>query len=756
MKQRIIKEVPTIHPSFRLSSFFVFYFLLVSLAPESLLRHFHNHHAASNTRTLFVVAAAAGDMDSTSSSPYKLLTSAQIFSELQSLSQKYPNLAKLTTAQELFDLPQAGSKHDCTFLPRNDNTTTQRPHGCPNFILTLHDSIVHPIGSASDRSLPEVFISGALHGNERVGPTAVLETAKLLLAAAECESLPRYVVPPDVNTEEGAEWLLQVQEGEACRAQLANDMGITDEQRRWLARLVSTRRIVMVPMTNALGYDRNDRTENGVDPNRDFPYDVQKPERCMQTIAGRTVNELFQTHLFQMCLTFHAGTEVIGYEWGAYPYLPTNVSPDDTAQREISGAYSRFAGGFQGTDMYKTGTMNELVYAVKGGMEDWAYAGSWDTEKMIPCEPVQYGGYDRNRTIYNASTLRALNMLIETSNDKIPKDHLGSKQEILNNSAASVYNGHVTRNIRLALTAIELVQPYVAIWGANMVPLKNDVIPALDRSGRSCTKSKVMKIPQGQNDTVIAWTVGGGFTVDYTTIMYTKWDNVPDAMDCMHQPLDSELGTMFRTTEAAKGTTQWNSEWMDKSSDVHQGQPMFFATIDTSVFEPGDQIAIYATARVDQGWKYVPDGAKPNMPPMSHVVNARTNPDWRHENAGKLIQGRRDWYSIPLTLVISENSQDTDTVDLSDRFILSDLDVNKPQIMDERSDDDIGSNIYVSKEPTPNVFLILVGTVSCFVAIYSVRKLVQARRYRHRDRVFDHDAFVDEYRFRDLELTEIS
>jgi Predicted deacylase len=696
------------------------------------------------------------------------LTSAQIYNELLTISDKYPNLAKLNTAQELFDLASAGTSHDCTFYDHpvvTSSSSSSSSFGCPNFILTIHDTIAHPPGSESDRSLPEVFLSGALHGNERVGPTAVLQTAKLLLAAAQCESLPRYYHPPeDVNTEEGADWILEVQQGEECRKDLLADYGITDEQRRWLARLVSTRRIVIVPMTNALGYDRNERTEDGVDPNRDFPYDVQKPQKCMQTIAGRTVNELFQRHLFQMCLTFHAGTEVIGYEWGAYPYLPTSISPDDTAQRQISEAYSSFAGGFDGTDVYRTGTMNELVYAVKGGMEDWAYAGSWDTDKMIPCEPTQYGGYDKNRTVYNGSTLRAFNMLIETSNDKIPKDHLGSSREILSSESNYEYNGHVSRNVRLALTAIELVQPYVVIWGANRVPLKNDVIPTMDRSGRTCRTSKIMKIPQGRNDTTIAWYVGGGFTVDYTTIMYAKWDNVPDKMNCEHQPLDSEIGRSFRMVQATTGSTRWKRDWVKEADAVYQGQPMFVATIDTSMYEPGDQIAVYATAKLDQGWNYVPDGAKPNnIPPMSHIVNARTNENWRHENVGKIIQGRQDWYSIPLTLVISDDPGDVNTTDLSDRFIISDLDFDRPHTLDGRSDDDIGwkdsiSNTKPTKGKSPGILLIGVISACCVVGLYKVRNWSQRRRYR-RERIQseeDDDAFVNEFRIHDLELREFS
>ena len=77
---------------------------------------------------------------------------------------------------------------------------------------------------------PEVFFSGSVHGNERVGPTATIELARLLLE----------------NYNYG--------------------------QNSWLKHLVDTRIIFIMPCANALGYYQNKREENGIDPNRDFPY----------------------------------------------------------------------------------------------------------------------------------------------------------------------------------------------------------------------------------------------------------------------------------------------------------------------------------------------------------------------------------------------------------------------------------------------------------------------------------------------------
>jgi hypothetical protein len=279
--------------------------------------------------------------------PYRLLTSEQIKKRLEVLQVRYPSLIHVETAQERFGLPVAGDRmEDC-------------PHeggkGCLNYFATIQDFIVHPEGSASSNRLPAVLLSGALHGDERVGPTAVVEMAHLVLRAGSCEA--------DLS--------------QSCRRSLAS-MGISDGQRRWLARLVTTRRLVVVPNANALGYYRNEREEGTIDVNRDFTFDVTDAKDCMRTVAARTLNELYRGDQFQMSVTFHSGLEIIGYQWGAESYWNDPVSPDDEGQYEVAKAMSRFAGAFEGTPKYPFGINNLQVYPIRGGFEDWAYAGSWD------------------------------------------------------------------------------------------------------------------------------------------------------------------------------------------------------------------------------------------------------------------------------------------------------------------------------------------------------------------------------------------
>jgi hypothetical protein len=286
---------------------------------------------------------------------YQLWKPEEIATTVQQWAEHYSSLLQVTTAQELYQLPTAGGTNDCPF--------DKKVVGCLNYILIIQDHIAHPIDdttttsssptsttTTSSQRLPDVLWSGELHGDERVGPTAVLEATQLLLDATICESLPRILLR-DTFTKD--EWDMELQRAQECRHDLYQ-RGINDIHRKWLSRLVTTRRLVVVPTANALGYYQNTREENRIDPNRDFPYDQNDPSACMQTIAGRTLNELFRQHLFQLSLTFHGGMEVIGYEWGAPSYYH-KTSPDDIAQRAIAQSYSQYAGKFGNTPVYQYG-----------------------------------------------------------------------------------------------------------------------------------------------------------------------------------------------------------------------------------------------------------------------------------------------------------------------------------------------------------------------------------------------------------------
>lgn len=552
---------------------------------------------------------------------YQLLPFASLRKKMLSLAKMYPNYVKVFTSQQRYGLKQAGA--------------------FPNYVMVIEDYTRHHGASKKElkNSLPEVFLSGALHGNERVGPTATFETARLLIFAAACQAGGS---SPSTRS--------------ACSAMSAYKKS-TPWVLPWLARLVSTRRTVVVPMTNAWGYANNQREEIFYDPNRDFSYD-QDPGFCMRTIAGRTVNEVWRESLFQLSLTYHSGIELIGWEWGSTNRLISGgLSPDHNGQKQLTENAAKYSGKFSGTPMYKTGSINNgLIYPVRGGFEDWAYAGSWDKSGTTVCKPSSYGGYPAMKTTYNKSTLRSFNLLVETSNQKTPVSKLGTRQGLFNPSDAG--NGHVPRNIRLALMNVDVVEPYAIIRTVGGKNAGIDVPTGVSLDPRWCItmRNKVISY-RSRKSVKINWTVGGAFTVDETRLVVARWGDVPEKIGCVAQQTSEKQYLQFiRTknvfrTKMKKGVTRWKNA--GKFSGRKTPDPLFSQSINLSKFKKGAKVAVYAVAMVDQEWKKRPGKVQPNVGPQSHVVNARTNPNWYHKiGNGKFVRGRLHWISVPITISI--------------------------------------------------------------------------------------------------------
>jgi len=114
-------------------------------------------------------------------------------------------------------------------------------------------------------------------------------------------------------------------------------------------------------------------------------------------------------------------SQAIAYEWGSMNYKKNTESPDNEAQVFLTSTMSNFAGKFH-NDKYPTERMTRIVYPVDGGMEDWGYAASWDTDYVFDCNAgSQYGGYSaqRQHARRNNASFRALNVLVSRCMRKI-------------------------------------------------------------------------------------------------------------------------------------------------------------------------------------------------------------------------------------------------------------------------------------------------------------------------------------------------
>jgi hypothetical protein len=130
----------------------------------------------------------------------------------------------------------------------------------------------------------------------------------------------------------------------------------------------------------------------------------------LNTIAGRVIYQIFAKNYIVGSLTFHGGTNVIGYPWGSFNRSYNNASgkltghtaPDfnlfsriGITMQEKAGPWIKFKdlAGYT-INPYVVGDMTSTVYAVNGGLEDWAYAAGWDirdgTGTMNKCTPKSY------------------------------------------------------------------------------------------------------------------------------------------------------------------------------------------------------------------------------------------------------------------------------------------------------------------------------------------------------------------------------
>ncbi|KAA8497211.1 Carboxypeptidase D [Porphyridium purpureum] len=387
-----------------------------------------------------LAAAAAGLACAKDDTAFRYRTYAEIVQTLRNTSAANLAILKLDDAQSRFRIGTAGQCEEFVGSSFSDGVT--EPVECKQYYVTLTN---HATWS-QDKTRPQMLISGELHGNERVGPHVSVE---LILMMVKMYALG---------------------EGED-----------STEVSRWIRYLIDHRVLVIMPMANAVGFEMNHREEvqdNGhsFDPNRDFPFN-QKTSACMQTFAARAINELFRAHMFQLMITFHGGTNVIGYEWGDYGHCSETgaceMAPDHALMDAI-GARMKQTAGPAGTyeREYTLGSMGSTVYPVNGGMEDWAYGASW-TGDEIQCNPVESSStYAPKKTARDPALHRCVTYLVETGDQKIPDEgSLGTADAILVKGGTG--DGHIPRNIRLSIAALDALQPYARVVGSNMEEMLN-------------------------------------------------------------------------------------------------------------------------------------------------------------------------------------------------------------------------------------------------------------------------------------------
>jgi len=511
--------------------------------------------------------------------PFGYKSYAQFVVEMKAMAAAHPTLLELYTTQERHKLPTAGT---CGGSP------------CQQWVmrLTNRTSLAEQlVGGKSSR--PQLFISGELHGDEWVGPHAALESARLLLA--------------------------------------------NHKRSPWLAHLLDSRVIVIMPMANAVGFAGRTREELGVDPNRDFAFD-QDPSRCMVTVAGRSMNEVFRSHVFTLAITYHGGDNIVGYEWGDRSHCHESggrctskgraswISADNAAQKAVASAMRDYAGVIPngGEGLYRVGACNDpnIIYPVGGGMEDWAYGASWHP-KGVKCTPTSFGGYPATQTTYSSATHRCPNFLIETADNKIPPaGSLGTDEDVMTPGGKG--GGHVTRNIRLALVGMDSVQPYLT-WSKE---------PGMGAGEPITTGQKIS----------FGWAVGGAYYVDETLLQIAVVDGSGKVLSTRKSRSQSGFGWL-------KDVKKWSGKGLD-------GGGNYQATVSVVPIHGKHPeklwLRVTAEATVDAAWaKVSANAAAGENHPEAHLTRGRTDASWRQANGNTVVQGQTRWFSPPMLIPLA-------------------------------------------------------------------------------------------------------
>ena len=150
--------------------------------------------------------------------------------------------------------------------------------------------------------------------------------------------------------------------------------------------LLDSVHIVLLPMSNVNGFFHTKREETSnenisYDPNRDFPFNLLKNQECFRTSTALLLDAIFRNHLIVGCLTFHGGDNSITYPWGDFSHKSQSESGDNVAFKSVSNLFKNIAGNNprMSVQTYETGTMQNVVYDVRGGFEDWAYGASHES-----------------------------------------------------------------------------------------------------------------------------------------------------------------------------------------------------------------------------------------------------------------------------------------------------------------------------------------------------------------------------------------
>ena len=355
---------------------------------------------------LLLAGGLRGEVTSSDTESLDLITYADFLEELETLKRSwlYGSFLKIDNVFEKYpeiEAPLCGAERKACVSP----------------LIELGD-----LQRGSERDNRVVLIVAGFHGNEVVGTNALFQFLR---------GLPRYL-----------------------------------RRSKDLSALLGGVRLLLLPMVNVAGFERLEREEpmpggGSSDPNRDFPFDAGTSGRCLRTTTARILLRIFAEFEVVGTLTYHGGDNSVSYPWGNFAHEAQPRSPDHRGFAAVAEILAASAGGVpkHGLAPYATGTLQDVVYNVHGGFEDWAYAASWDHGNVPQTCRDAPEPYDRPR--HSEVSNRAFVFLVEAGFAKVPlRETMGNRLAFFEPKHPLADPGHVSRNLNLISTFTAIMAPF--------------------------------------------------------------------------------------------------------------------------------------------------------------------------------------------------------------------------------------------------------------------------------------------------------
>lgn len=126
--------------------------------------------------------------------------------------------------------------------------------------------------------------------------------------------------------------------------------------------MINNNNIYFIPVVNPDGYARQDRYDNGRDPNRSYPFPNKPSNTPTKSIAA--IMEFFAAKNIVGSIDFHAYGEMIMYPW-AYTH--------DSVEAPFAQHFNNLTKNMADSNRYVYGPISDVIYVAPGSSADYYF-----------------------------------------------------------------------------------------------------------------------------------------------------------------------------------------------------------------------------------------------------------------------------------------------------------------------------------------------------------------------------------------------